>query len=150
MVKDRGERVRLYLTLRTLAKGLLMVGLDTTETLVLTARIALDSLPPARLWAINVIAREPEPVKFADILSGSEFSGTMIRRALEDLTIFKIIVREGGNGVPATYSKSKRLKDFLAIPTLPVIYFISLEKERDKECHAGSLNNGQGTLPEIA
>jgi len=132
-VNDPEEPVRLYLTLRTLSRGLMLIGLEPTEVLGLVARIALDSLPPIRLWAIKVVSSSPNPVTLADVMEGSDFSETMVRRALEDLTIYRIIAREGKNGVQALYSKNKWLKDFATIGTFPDILSISLENKKEEE-----------------
>lgn len=129
------EPTRLYLTLRTLVYGLMTIGLDESEAMNLASRIALDSLPPARLTILKSLARATEPVPAKPIFDAAvDVSDTTMRRALEELTLYRSIVRTGSNGVPALYSPSDWLKEVVARlpePTFPALSSISLEKEKE-------------------
>lgn len=134
-LNDPEEPVRLYKSFRNLFRGLLMVGVETQVASELICKIALDTIPPARLAVLRPIVTSTEPVAGTDILAvPGFFSETTLRRALEDLESYKVIVKNGVNGHPSSFSKSSWLIDSLADLPLAGFSEISsfiLEKKKD-------------------
>jgi len=108
------EPTRLYLTFRTLLKGMIRIGLTETEAMAVTSKIALDSIPPTRLAIIKqVIAIQDLTVRHVET-GPWVFATTAIHRALEELVKYRVLDRVGENGVPAHYSQSPWLKERVA------------------------------------
>lgn len=147
-LNDPEEPVRLYKSLRNLFRGLLMVGVENPVTNELICKIALDTLPPARLAVLKPIVTSQEPVTGTDIFGiPGFFSETTLRRALEDLESYRVIVKNGVNGHPSSFSKSSWLVDSLANLSLAGFSDISSYSLEKKKEGGGP---GQETVPDIS
>jgi hypothetical protein len=103
------EPTRLYLSFRSLFKGMARIGLSDTEAMAITSKIALDSLPRARLTIIKE-ALALGDLTVAQIRSGPyPLSLTTTHRALEELVEYRILTKVGENGVAAHYSPAPLL-----------------------------------------
>ena len=131
------EPVRLYLVLKTLYCGLIYIGLSETEAMGIVTKVALDSLPPARLMAIKTVLGSVVPATMKAMMGqkGDVFSETTVRRALEDLECFRVLTKVGENGIPAHYYPSDWLSRSVAeLPegTFSEISSITLEEEEKR------------------
>lgn len=104
------EPTRLYLTFRTLLKGMIRIGLTEPEAMAITSKIGLDSLPPTRLAIIKMVLATKD-ITVNDVKSGPWlFSTTAIERALHELMEHRLLdILSGKNGVEMHYSPSEQL-----------------------------------------
>ena len=128
-VSEPERPVRLYLTLKTLLRGLMMVGLEEPEALSIACKAGLDSIPPVRLHVIRKLVQATEPLEIKDIIGG--FSETTVRRALEELEFYAVLTHSGEKSTPFFYSISDwtaRKSCLLPELTVPDISALVLEK----------------------
>jgi hypothetical protein len=98
---------RIGLALERLLAGLDTLGVDRAVALGVVEAVAMDSVPPLRRQAYEYLDREcdlhgfHEAVSTPDIAEALGLPTITVRRALEDLAAYGLVIREvGGKGKP--------------------------------------------------
>jgi hypothetical protein len=94
-VPFREEGPRLARQLASLYRGLLSIGNTEQEAWVKVRRVGLDSMPELRRRAIQALMEAGGPERTSGIAWSCNCAPTTTRRALEDLTYLRIVLRHG-------------------------------------------------------
>jgi Bifunctional DNA primase/polymerase, N-terminal len=87
---------RIGLALERVLAGLHSIGLDRKTAMTVIEDMALDSTPPLRRHAFELLSTEP--LKTRDIAQAMRLPTTTTRRALEDIAAHGLATRERANG----------------------------------------------------
>jgi IclR helix-turn-helix domain len=85
---------RLVITLERLLAGFDTLGADRDAAMGMVRRVAADCIPAIRRGVLKYLAGRSEPVSTTDVADAVELPTTTVRRALEDLTAYKLARRE--------------------------------------------------------
>ena len=92
---------RIGLCLERLLAGLDLLGVDRKIAFEVVTSIALDSVPPLRRSAYEYLRDHRGEEKTPDIAAALGLPTNTVRRALEDLTAYRLVTRiSGGKGKP--------------------------------------------------
>ena len=87
---------RMGLALERVLAGLNAIGLDRKKAMTIIEEIALDSTPPVRRHAFELLTETP--IKTRDIAKALRLPTTTARRALEEIAAHGLAVRERAKG----------------------------------------------------
>jgi hypothetical protein len=86
---------RLVLSLERLLAGLDSIGCDRALALSVVERVALDSVPPLRRNALEVVRKHGASITTKAVAEGLGLPTVTTRRVLEDLAAYQLVRREG-------------------------------------------------------
>jgi hypothetical protein len=90
--------------LERLLAGLDSLGVDRTIAFDVAKSIALDSVPPLRRRAYELLLEQPTALKTPEIADALDLPTNTVRRALEDLAAYRLARRiKGGTGKPDSW-----------------------------------------------
>jgi hypothetical protein len=86
---------RLVLALERLLAGLDSIGCDRARALDVVERVALDSVPPLRRRAYQVVREHAGMIETKAVADALRLPTNTIRRVLEELAVYDLVRREG-------------------------------------------------------
>jgi hypothetical protein len=123
LVLDPEAPTRIVKTLGQLWKASGLLGLELVDSWDVVRRVGLDSVPKLRRAVIDYLAdAPPNTTSTTDVAQAVGHPTRTTRRALEDLTAHKVVVRyPGGQGRADSWELSETARGWLTtIRTLPV------------------------------
>jgi hypothetical protein len=116
------ECTRLVVVFRQLQAAFPALGVTPKRAWNLLTRLALDSIPPVRRNALSVLSQCREPIKTTDLAGRLKLPTTTVRRALEDLCCYQVVVRgKGDKSNVFTWEASTWLRERLKESSVPRI-----------------------------
>jgi hypothetical protein len=85
----------LVLALERLLAGLDSIGCDRARALDVVERVALDSVPPLRRRAYQVVREHAGMIETKAVADALRLPTNTIRRVLEELAVYDLVRREG-------------------------------------------------------
>lgn len=157
LIPESEAPARLALVLLRLHNGLRAIGVDESESRVLVAKAALDSMPAIRRAVLDVVTTADSAVNTTRIAEEIRYPSTTTRRACEDLAAHNVIRRiPSGQGkadewAPTVWTMERWLtvtvpekSDNVGVRTVP-------EKSDELLTHPHRImNDKSGTVPDRA
>ena len=121
LVLDPEAPTRVVKTLAQLWRAGGLLGLNHEDTWEMVRRIGMDSIPKLRRGVLDDLATCSVPATTTDVAEAVEHPHQTTRRALEDLTAHRVVVRTpGGQGRADRWALAKQTRRWLD-QTFPVL-----------------------------
>jgi hypothetical protein len=93
LVPEPESPTRFSISLSLLFRGMRAIGLEDREAWAVVRKVALDSIPPIRRAALNMLlsVQGPMEMEALKVRAGLKCSSSTLRRALEDLEAHSVV-----------------------------------------------------------